>query len=290
MSVRVMNSLAALCATFAVLVVIGGVLLWLAQRPYFALRGIEIRGDLQHVTSASVRAAIAGRLKGNFFTMRNDETRRLLETVPWVAQAPQPRATASPVSAAALPVKPAAPRAEDREVAPAAAPAPAPEPALPPRQTAPAALPTEAPIGKAAAPIVKADTPIVKADTPTAKVDTPMAKVDTPIVKEIVARKGDTLAALIVNVYGRVDHTLLDVVQRANPGIVDVDVIEVGRHVRFPTLDASSALAASGEFGVSDSWWNSSRRFVRNSSRSRARATSVPARPTRSCSMVYLTG
>lgn len=87
MSVRVMNGLAALCATFAVLVVIGGVLLWLAQRPYFALRGIEIRGDLQHVTSASVRAAIAGRLKGNFFTMRIDETRRLLETVPWVAQA-----------------------------------------------------------------------------------------------------------------------------------------------------------------------------------------------------------
>ena len=49
--------------------------------------GIEVRGDLQHVTAASVRAAIAGRLKGNYFTMRLDDTRRLLETVPWVAQA-----------------------------------------------------------------------------------------------------------------------------------------------------------------------------------------------------------
>lgn len=87
MSVRVMNSLAVLFAAFAALVVIGGALLWLAQRPYFALRSIEIRGDLQHVTSASVRSAIAGRLKGNFFTMRIDETRRLLESVPWVAQA-----------------------------------------------------------------------------------------------------------------------------------------------------------------------------------------------------------
>jgi cell division protein FtsQ len=87
MTVRLMNSLAALFATFAALIVIGAALLWVAQRPYFALRSVEVRGDLQHVTSASVRAAIAGRLRGNYFTMRLDETRRLLESVPWVAQA-----------------------------------------------------------------------------------------------------------------------------------------------------------------------------------------------------------
>jgi cell division protein FtsQ len=86
-TVRLMNSLAALFATFAALVVLGGAAYWLAQRPYFALRSIEVRGELQHVTSASVRAAVAGRLKGNYFTMRLDETRRLLESVPWVAHA-----------------------------------------------------------------------------------------------------------------------------------------------------------------------------------------------------------
>lgn len=85
--VRLMNGLAALFATCAGLIVLGGALLWLAQRPAFALRAIEVRGDLQHVTSASVRAAVAGRLKGNYFTLRLDETRRLLEGVPWVAQA-----------------------------------------------------------------------------------------------------------------------------------------------------------------------------------------------------------
>lgn len=84
---RVMNGLALLFAALAGLVVLGGALFWFAQRPYFALRAIEVRGDLQHVTSASIRAAIAGRLKGNYFTMRLDETRRLLEGVPWVAQA-----------------------------------------------------------------------------------------------------------------------------------------------------------------------------------------------------------
>jgi cell division protein FtsQ len=85
--VRLMNGLAALCASVAGLIVAGGVLAWLVQQPYFSLRGIEVRGELQHVTSASVRAAIAGRLKGNYFTMRLDDTRRLLERVPWVAQA-----------------------------------------------------------------------------------------------------------------------------------------------------------------------------------------------------------
>lgn len=86
-NVRLMNGAAALCATLAALILVAGALLWLAQRPYFALRAIEVRGELQHVTSASVRAAVAGRLKGNYFTMRLDDTRRLLESVPWVAQA-----------------------------------------------------------------------------------------------------------------------------------------------------------------------------------------------------------
>ena len=85
--VRLMNSLAVLCASFAALLVLGGALFWMAQRPYFSLRAIEVHGELQHVTSASLRAAVAGRLKGNFFTMRLDDTRRLLESVPWVAQA-----------------------------------------------------------------------------------------------------------------------------------------------------------------------------------------------------------
>jgi cell division protein FtsQ len=87
MSVRMMNALAVLFATFAGMIAVGAALFWVAQRPYFALRAIEIRGELQHVTSASVRSAIAGRLRGNYFTMRIDETRRVLESVPWVARA-----------------------------------------------------------------------------------------------------------------------------------------------------------------------------------------------------------
>ncbi len=39
------------------------------------------------MTALSVRTALAGRLRGNYFTMRLEDTRRLLEMVPWVAQA-----------------------------------------------------------------------------------------------------------------------------------------------------------------------------------------------------------
>lgn len=86
-NVRLMNALAALLATAAALVLAGAALLWLAQRPYFSLRQIDVRGDLQHVNSASVRTAIAGRLKGNYFTMRLEDARRVMEGVPWVARA-----------------------------------------------------------------------------------------------------------------------------------------------------------------------------------------------------------
>lgn len=70
----------------------GGAALWLAQRPWFDLRRIEVRGDLQHVSGTAIRAAVAGRLRGNFFTMRLDEARRVFESVPWVAAASVRRA------------------------------------------------------------------------------------------------------------------------------------------------------------------------------------------------------
>lgn len=87
MSPKQLNLLATLLLAAAILVATAGLLGWLAQRPAFAFKRIEVRGELQHVTAASVRAAIAGRLKGNYFTIRLDDARRLLEMVPWVAQA-----------------------------------------------------------------------------------------------------------------------------------------------------------------------------------------------------------
>lgn len=82
-----MNRLAALLLALALLAIGAVGLQRLTQQPRFQLKRVDIRGDLHHVTAASVRAALAGRLRGNYFTLRLDDARRLFETVPWVAQA-----------------------------------------------------------------------------------------------------------------------------------------------------------------------------------------------------------
>lgn len=87
LSVRAMNRLATLCVALAVLAIVAAALYRVAQQPKFQLKRIDVRGDLQHVTAASARAALAGRVRGNYFTWRLDDVRRLFETVPWVAGA-----------------------------------------------------------------------------------------------------------------------------------------------------------------------------------------------------------
>lgn len=87
MSARTMNLLAVLCVALALMAIGWVALPRLAQQPKFQLKRVDVRGDLRHVTAASVRAALAGRLRGNYFTIRLEDARRLFETVPWVAQA-----------------------------------------------------------------------------------------------------------------------------------------------------------------------------------------------------------
>lgn len=79
----------------ALLLAGGAAVLWLAQRPWFEFRQIDVLapdgGAPRHVTEASVRTAVFARsgapLAGNFFTMRLADVRRRFESVPWVAQA-----------------------------------------------------------------------------------------------------------------------------------------------------------------------------------------------------------
>lgn len=88
---RIINFVANSLALLAVLAMLVGVVVWVIQRPYFAIERIRIEpmqaDTLNYVSTASVRATIAGRVAGNFFTIDLDETRNLLETVPWVRHA-----------------------------------------------------------------------------------------------------------------------------------------------------------------------------------------------------------
>lgn len=86
-STRAMNLTASILLVLALLVLAGGALFWLAQRPAFTLRSISVQGELQHVTAQTLRTGLAGRVRGNYFTVNLDEVRRACETVPWVAEA-----------------------------------------------------------------------------------------------------------------------------------------------------------------------------------------------------------
>jgi len=87
MSARAMNLLAAICVALAIIAIASAAFVHLAGQPKFRLQRIDVRGDLRHVTVASVRSALSGRLRGNYFTTNLEDTRRLFETVPWVARA-----------------------------------------------------------------------------------------------------------------------------------------------------------------------------------------------------------
>jgi cell division protein FtsQ len=88
---RLTNFIANTLALMAVLAMLVGVVVWIGQRPYFALERIQIEpmqtDTLNYVSPATVRATIAGKLSGNFFSVSLDDTRALIETVPWVRHA-----------------------------------------------------------------------------------------------------------------------------------------------------------------------------------------------------------
>lgn len=60
---------------------------WLARQPMFQMRGITLEGELTHQTLRTLRAQVAPRIAGNFFTIDLDRARATFETVPWVRRA-----------------------------------------------------------------------------------------------------------------------------------------------------------------------------------------------------------
>ncbi len=87
LDVRLMNIASGVFISgFAVLVTLG-VLGWLGQQPVFSLKGIRIDNELQHNNAVTLRANVAPKLSGNFFTLNLAQARAAFEAVPWVRQA-----------------------------------------------------------------------------------------------------------------------------------------------------------------------------------------------------------
>jgi phage tail protein X len=58
-------------------------------------------------------------------------------------------------------------------------------------------------------------------------------------LKSLVVKPGDTLLELAIQVYGTANETIIDWIRRSNPGINDVNRIEVGQEILFPPLKAA---------------------------------------------------
>ncbi|MFT0851957.1 cell division protein FtsQ/DivIB [Achromobacter sp. F4_2707] len=89
---RLINFIANSLAVLAVCALLLGAVVWVAQRPYFAISSLrlqpaEAETDLRFVTASSLSETIKDKLRGNFFFIDLDETRRLIETTPWVRHA-----------------------------------------------------------------------------------------------------------------------------------------------------------------------------------------------------------
>ena len=85
--VKLMNLTATVLFALCVLMLLGAAGWWAVRHPLFAIAGIEVRGDVAHNNAVTLRANVAPRLAGNFFTLNLAGAREAFEAVPWVRRA-----------------------------------------------------------------------------------------------------------------------------------------------------------------------------------------------------------
>jgi cell division protein FtsQ len=74
--------------TWGALALLGyGAVSWVAAQPWFALRSLEVKTPVAHVTEAQIRLVAERQVRGTFFTVDLDHVRASLEKLPWVREA-----------------------------------------------------------------------------------------------------------------------------------------------------------------------------------------------------------
>ena len=87
LDVKLMNVTAMSLFIVLACLVVGALMLWAARSPLFAIGGIVVTGDVSHHNALTLRANVAPKLVGTFFTMDLSATRQTFEAVPWVRRA-----------------------------------------------------------------------------------------------------------------------------------------------------------------------------------------------------------
>ena len=85
--IRFMNAVSTAFAWLFALMGLVLVVSWLQRLPLFNLSAIIVQGDVTHNNAVTLRANVAPRLAGNFFTVNLAQTRAVFESVPWIRKA-----------------------------------------------------------------------------------------------------------------------------------------------------------------------------------------------------------
>ena len=85
--VRLMNVTAAVLFAGCAAMLLAAAGWWTLRNPAFALGGIVIEGKLTHNNAVTLRANVANKLEGSFFTVDLRHARAAFESVPWIRHA-----------------------------------------------------------------------------------------------------------------------------------------------------------------------------------------------------------
>jgi cell division protein FtsQ len=85
--VKLMNFAATALFALCIVMLLAAGTWWAVRHPLFAIAGITVQGEVAHNNAVTLRANVAPRLAGNFFTVNLADAREAFEAVPWVRSA-----------------------------------------------------------------------------------------------------------------------------------------------------------------------------------------------------------
>ena len=85
--VKLMNIAATALFSAGLVLLLAALAWWAVRHPLFGIAGITVQGDVAHNSVVTLRANVAPKLAGNFFTVNLAAARDAFESVPWVRSA-----------------------------------------------------------------------------------------------------------------------------------------------------------------------------------------------------------
>ncbi len=87
LDIRLINATSTVLMAVFVTLVVAALVTWALRAPWFSIAGIVVSGDVNHNNALTLKANVAPRLAGSFFTLDLAKARQAFESVPWVRRA-----------------------------------------------------------------------------------------------------------------------------------------------------------------------------------------------------------